>query len=395
MEIIESILTNNDCYRANRKITVKGLMIHSVGCSQPNASVFINQWNKTNVEKCVHAFIQPDGKVYQTLPWDMRGWHCGGSGNNTHIGVEMTEPATIRYTGGSSWTDLNPTETKKHVLATYQVAVKLFAYLCTEFKLNPLQDGVIISHHEGNMRGIASNHADVEHIWKKFGLTMEQFRKDIQNTMAKEENKPATNEANNKATGLYRVRKSWEDIGSQIGAYSILDNAIKQAKANDGYKVYDEKGNQVYPPIEAKPVENKPVNETFLVKVIADGLNIRKGPGTNYSITGVIKDKGVYTIVETNDTWGKLKSGAGWISLKYTEMLDNKSTQTENKPKTDLKVGDKVKVKNGVKTYDGKNLASFVYQNVYTVLQINGNRVVIGINNTVTAAIHKENLILL
>lgn len=387
MEIIESILTQNDCYRAGRKIAVQGLMIHSVGCSQPNASVFIKQWNKSGVQKCVHAFIQPDGKVYQTLPWSHRGWHGGGSCNNTHIGVEMTEPSTIKYTGGSSWTDLNPAETKKHVFATYQTAIELFAYLCTEFKLNPLADGVIISHHEGNMRGIASNHGDVEHIWGKFGLTMEQFRKDIKNAMRKEENKPST--------GLYRVRKTWEDAKSQIGAYSVLENAKKQADVHNGYKVYDEKGNQVYPPVNGKSVDNNPVNSQFLVKVTADALNIRKGPGTNYSITGVIKDKGVYTIVETNDTWGKLKSGAGWISLKYTEMLDNKSTQTENKPKTDLKVGDKVKVKSGAKTYTGGNLASFVYQNTYNVIQINGDRVVIGIGTAVTAAIHKDNLILL
>jgi hypothetical protein len=395
MEIIKSILTQNDCYRANRKINVKGLMIHSVGCSQPNASVFIKQWNQPNVEKCVHAFIEPNGKVYQTLPWDMRGWHAGGNANNTHVGVEMTEPATIKYVNGSAWIDNNPTKTKEHVLATYQVAVELFAYLCKKFNLNPLADGVIISHHEGNIRGIASNHGDVEHIWAKFGLTMKQFREDIQNAMTKEENKPETNE-NNKATELYRVRKSWTDVCSQIGAYSILDNAIKQAKANDGYKVYDENGNQVYPPVNGKSVDNNPVNSQFLVKVTADALNIRKGPGTNYSITGVIKDKGVYTIVETNDTWGKLKSGAGWISLKYTEMLDNKSTQTEDKPKTiDLKVGDKVKVKSGAKTYTGGNLASFVYQNTYNVIQINGDRVVIGIGTAVTAAIHKDNLILL
>lgn len=388
MEIIESILTQNDCYLAGRKIAVQGLMIHSVGCSQPNASVFIKQWNKSGVQKCVHAFIQPDGKVYQTLPWSHRGWHGGGSCNNTHIGVEMTEPSTIKYTGGSSWTDLNPAETKKHVFATYQTAIELFAYLCTEFKLNPLADGVIISHHEGNMRGIASNHGDVEHIWGKFGLTMEQFRKDIKNAMRKEENKPST--------GLYRVRKTWEDAKSQIGAYSVLENAKKQADVHNGYKVYDEKGNQVYPPVNGKSVDNNPVNSQFLVKVTADALNIRKGPGTNYSITGVIKDKGVYTIVETNDTWGKLKSGAGWISLKYTDRLDNTPTQTENKPKTiDLKVGDKVKVKSGAKTYTGGNLASFVYQNTYNVIQINGNRVVIGIGTAVTAAIHKDNLILL
>jgi hypothetical protein len=44
-------------------------------------------------------------------------------------------------------------------------------------------DGVILSHAEGHARGIASNHADVEHIWSRFNLTMEQFRKDVKATM--------------------------------------------------------------------------------------------------------------------------------------------------------------------------------------------------------------------
>ena len=45
MKLVESILTKNPCYTAGRKITVKGLMLHSVGCPQPKASVFVNGWN--------------------------------------------------------------------------------------------------------------------------------------------------------------------------------------------------------------------------------------------------------------------------------------------------------------------------------------------------------------
>lgn len=116
------------------------------------------------------------------------------------------------------------------------------------------------------------------------------------------------------AKGLYRVRKSWEDIKSQIGAYSIFDNAKKAADQNKGYKVFDENGKVIY------PIETKIKND-YLVRVTADALNIRNGPGTNYKINGVIRDKGVYTIVETKGDWGRLKSGAGWISLKYTKKL--------------------------------------------------------------------------
>ena len=184
MNLIQNYLTESGCYKAGKHITVKGLMIHSVGCPQPKADVFLKNWNRAEASACVHAIVEPDGDVYQLLPWEHRGWHCGGGANNTHIGVEMTEPATIKYAGGASWAETGDGEnTKNHVLATYRYAVELFAYLCRQFGLDPLADGVIISHSEGCKRGIASNHGDVEHLWSKFGLSMGQFRKDIKTVM--------------------------------------------------------------------------------------------------------------------------------------------------------------------------------------------------------------------
>nr|WP_297932582.1 N-acetylmuramoyl-L-alanine amidase [uncultured Lachnoclostridium sp.] len=67
--------------------------------------------------------------------------------------------------------------------------------------------------------------------------------------------------------------------------------------------------------------EQPSVSGSYLVRVTADALNIRSGPGTSYSITGSIKDQGVYTIVQTSGNWGKLKSGAGWICLDYTTRV--------------------------------------------------------------------------
>ena len=60
---------------------------------------------------------------------------------------------------------------------------------------------------------------------------------------------------------------------------------------------------------------------SFLVRVTANSLRIRKGPGTNYDTVAYINDKGTYTVVETKNGWGKLKSGAGWISLDYTKRV--------------------------------------------------------------------------
>lgn len=60
---------------------------------------------------------------------------------------------------------------------------------------------------------------------------------------------------------------------------------------------------------------------SYKVKVTTDALNIRSGAGTNYAIVGVIRDEGVYTIVDEKNGWGLLKSGAGWISLEYTKKV--------------------------------------------------------------------------
>lgn len=320
MKLVQSIMTKNPCYTAGRKITVKGLMLHSVGCPQPNASVFIKNWNTPSYgTACVHGFIDGnDGTVYQTLPWNHRGWHCAsgpkGSGNNTHIGVEMCEPASIRYTGGSSFTCSNLSAARVSVKKTYEAAVELFAYLCKLYGINPTADGVIISHREGHARGIASNHGDPEHLWNGLGMgyTMNTFRKDVKEKMQGGTVKP------DETKEMYRVRKAWGDAVSQKGAFRELENAKKCADANKGYAVFNASGKQVYPKTDFSP---------YLVEVTAMDLNIRKGPGTNYGKTGKFTGKGVFTITEeragtgSNKGWGKLKSDAGWISLDYVKRL--------------------------------------------------------------------------
>lgn len=62
-------------------------------------------------------------------------------------------------------------------------------------------------------------------------------------------------------------------------------------------------------------------NISFKVKVTASALNVRKGVGTGFGIATVVHKNEVYTIVDTQGNWGKLKSGAGWICLDYTERV--------------------------------------------------------------------------
>lgn len=79
--------------------------------------------------------------------------------------------------------------------------------------------------------------------------------------------------------------------------------------------------------VNEKPSNDTTINQPYLVEVEIDNLNIRKGPGTNYSTTGLYTGKGIFTIIETKtgtgstSGWGKLKSGAGWISLDYANKV--------------------------------------------------------------------------
>ena len=68
----------------------------------------------------------------------------------------------------------------------------------------------------------------------------------------------------------------------------------------------------------------------YLVQITANVLNVRSGPGTNYAINTIVKKNEVYTIVEENNGWGRLKSGAGWISLAYTTKNSNNSSSNSN-----------------------------------------------------------------
>ena len=64
------------------------------------------------------------------------------------------------------------------------------------------------------------------------------------------------------------------------------------------------------------------VASTYKVKVTAEKkLNVRSGPSTKYAIITQVVNGGIFTIVEEKEGWGKLKSGAGWIDLSYTERI--------------------------------------------------------------------------
>lgn len=260
MDLNKLILTENACYKDGRPMIPTGIMVHSTGANNPNLKRYVgpddgtlgvnkynNHWNNDTVDACVHAFIglDKDGnlKTYQTLPWNMRGWHAGGSANNNYIGFEICED------------DLTD---KAYFEKAYTEAVELCAHLCTLFSLDPLGKNVIICHADGYKLGIASNHADVYHWFKRYNKDMDDFRADVKKAMTPVKKEESSTEE------MYRVRKTWKSPNSQIGAFKVLDNAKALVDKNPGYKVFNNAGEVVYPVV-AKPTTKptpKPTTNT-------------------------------------------------------------------------------------------------------------------------------------
>ena len=329
MRLIKCMLTANDCYKAGRTITPKGVMVHSTGANNPLVARYVqpvegqkdeaqlkaeiggnrnaNDWNNPGLDVCTHAFIGKlsDGGVgtVQTLPWNHRGWHAGtgtsgGSANNTHIAFEICED------------DLTD---EGYFRKVYQEAVELAAMLCKTYNLNPLADGVVICHSEGYQRGVASNHADVMHWFPKFGKSMDTFRADVSKAMTPAQVKPQPPVSGK----TYTVVKgdTLSEIAQKYG--TTVDTLVQLNGIKDPNLIV------------VGQVLKLPGSTTgftpYTVKVTVTELRIRSGPGTDTQAQGFI-EPGVYTIVEEADgpgakRWGKLKSGAGWISLDYAEKV--------------------------------------------------------------------------
>lgn len=145
------------------------------------------------------------------------------------------------------------------------------------------------------------------------------------------------------------------------------------------------------PPANPPDVVPATTDSSYLVKVKANVLNIREDAGTNYKITGQIKDHGTYTIVAEKNgqgasKWGKLKSGAGYISLDYVEKVTS-GTVKQEQSKAQVRKGSKVMF-TGTKSYSGIKLADWTNGAIFDVIEVSGDRVVIGKGTAVTAAVN-------
>ena len=321
-----------------------------------------------SVQASCNYVVGKDGSIGLCVDESDRSW-CSSSRENDNraVTIEVASDTTAPY----AVTD-----------AALKALIELIADICKRNDIKKLVWSTNKADRVGHKNGCnmtvhcdyANKSCPGEYLYSKHSFIANEVNKKLGAVV----NAPASSAGKT----LYRIRKTWTDAASQIGAYYNLASAEKQCdSAGPGYYVFDDQGKVVYPVgVEFKdgdvikigsgakyttgaPIPNWVINsklyyrgekdngdiifstlqtgaitgvverkyvtkveefKPYLVRVTADSLNIRKQPGTNYPIVGKITNKGVYTIVgekpgQGATKWLLLKSGAGWISSDYVE----------------------------------------------------------------------------
>lgn len=359
LNIIKAYAVKNLCYIAAQKMVPQGIVVHSTGANNPNLKRYVDAVDEVGVNKygnhwntakpggrkvCVHAFVGYDKskqiRVAEILPLDICCWGVGKGKKGSY----NSNPAYIQFEICE-----DGLKDKTYYRKAFDVAAEYCAQLCSTYNISIDK---IVGHCEAYKKGYGSNHSDPERWMKNFGESMDDFRKQVSKILktndVEKENKEETATKNasiekgdlvaiasdatyysGKAIPLWVKQQNWYVASNPVGERVVIDknergtNSICSPINKKHLTVVKKENTNVLANTAQKTVSN---GCPYKVKVTVDCLYIRKGAGTNTAKVGSITDKGVYTIVEEKTglgatKWGKLKSGAGWISIDYVRKI--------------------------------------------------------------------------
>ena len=277
----------------------------------------ISNNNQTSFHVCVD-----EKEVIQAIPFNRNAWHAGdggnGNGNRKSIGIEIA-----RSTG-----DANLFEQAERNCAAY--VAKL---------LKERGWGIDRVKRHKDWSGKYCPHKTMDKGWQRF-LNMIQAELNKLNRPAVQP-KPQPQTSSKFKVGNYNgyvVTLDSLNVRSQRnGASTLLTTIPKGTKVYVRYVMYQDNSatpkGALWGGVEyngktgfinlnyVQPTSALVVNTSFRVKINTAVLNVRKGASASTAITTQVRSGEVYTIVEERNGWGRLKSGAGWINLKYTKRL--------------------------------------------------------------------------
>lgn len=225
--VINKLLTPYNFTDKNSEARIKYIVIHYVGAlggAKANCQYYAGQY----IGASAHFFVGFDGEIWQAVEVEDIAWHCGAQSykhadcrNSNSIGIEMCVRKRNTASMGATDKDWYFED------ATVEAAAELTRYLMEKYNV-PVSN--VIRHYD-----VTGKICPNPYVYNATAHTWEKFKQLISG---------AASAGGSQTDKLYRVRKSWEDAKSQIGAYSSLDNAKKAC--TDGYTVYDWDGKAVY-----------------------------------------------------------------------------------------------------------------------------------------------------
>lgn len=334
MQITEAICAGNSRYRANQRLTPRGVVLHSIGTPQPSAQVLRDYWQRNGSPYLVHYMVD-DRQVLHCMPDDRKCWHVGGPGNDKWLGIEMGEPSQIRYTSGARFTVSDLAAAQRYTEAAYKNAVQLIARLCKRYGWDP--QSTVWTHYEITKQRMSNtDHVDPQHLWDGLGMgyDLAKLRRDVKAAMggssAPVSGHPVLRRGSS-GEAVVRMQQLLIRAGynfSPWGADGIFgdytDSIVRAFQSKSGMSADGICGRLTWAALEAAGTAAGRTGRLVRIKA-QSGLNVRSGPGTGYDVVKTLAYGGAYTIVEEQGGWGLLKAYAdrrnGWICLAYTEAV--------------------------------------------------------------------------
>lgn len=242
--IKRDILNLNADNVPNRIMSPKYITVHNTANTSKGANAYMHvryQKNGSGGRKASWHYQVDDAETWQTLEDNTQGWHAGdggGKGNTQSIGIEICENSDGDF---------------DKAVANAQALIRV---LMSRHNI-PIEN--VVPHKRWSGKNCPRK---LLNVWDEFIVGVRRVDK-VDMPSAPKPSKPSKPTPKR----LYRVRKTWANAKSQLGAYASLDNAKAMADANVGYTVYDEVSNAVYtskPSVVVKPIP-KPAPKVNLV----------------------------------------------------------------------------------------------------------------------------------
>lgn len=319
--LTRTILAHRSNYGRKRSLKdIKYIVLHYTGNDGDTDEGNINYFTGANRKASAHYFVDDDS-ISRSVPDNYVAYHCGG---NLYSDVKKTGGGKLKnICTNTNSIGIEMCDTRKNnkydiTVKTRDNSIKLVKELMKRYNIGINN---VVRHFD-----CTGKHCP-RYYCPPYGSNKEwqKFKDDV---IGKKIDKPINSSV---STNI----KVGDVVRLNSGAKQYDGKTVNKSYANKDFVVYSISGSRVVLTINnviiyavnIKDIKNKNSqvsnnsDSSLTVRVNVSALNIRSGPTVNSKITGTIRDRGVYTIVEKRGTWGRLKSGVGWISLNYTTQV--------------------------------------------------------------------------